>query len=193
MINIEKKHLFLIIAVTVFLTGAIIAVATAPDPGHDISQIGMPACTNGQTIVKSDSGWVCGSSSTTPSLPTLECASYHIQGNSIYAYGGSRIGGNYEYGAITTSNVVELVNYGGAGGYEGLRCKEENGWILTGCSGVNNYEITIPNNGGNGEKITRPTNPAMSRNTTGHTTNHCYRYYDESWGQVTFVRCCRIV
>lgn len=59
-IDFEKKHIFLITAVAVFLAGIIVAIATTPDPGHDISQISAPSnCNPGDVLsVVSPSGTI---------------------------------------------------------------------------------------------------------------------------------------
>lgn len=67
MINIQKKDLFLVLAIVVFMTGVGIIIAYNPTGtggtpsimGHSIDEISLPACTDGQILKKSGSNWVC--------------------------------------------------------------------------------------------------------------------------------------
>ncbi|MBI2629772.1 hypothetical protein HYW76_01595 [Candidatus Pacearchaeota archaeon] len=71
-INIEKKHVFLIVAVSVFLAGIILAVALAPGEtpfsGHNPDELGAPAdCLIGQALVWNGTGWICSGSASSGS------------------------------------------------------------------------------------------------------------------------------
>lgn len=77
-ISIEKRHLFLISAIIIFLAGVIIVVAVKPNPGHSLSEIEMPSpCATGQVLTKTAAGWGCSTVS-----PGGEITPYAI-GNKI--------------------------------------------------------------------------------------------------------------
>jgi hypothetical protein len=67
-INIQKKDLFLIVAVVVFIAASfyVIAYNSGASPsvmGHSLEEIGIPStCSNGQVLkwVSSSNRWVCG-------------------------------------------------------------------------------------------------------------------------------------
>jgi len=71
-INIEKRHFALIFAIIVFLAGVLIVIAVAPNPGHTLSQIEMPSCQTGQALVKTSTGWGCGTGAGS-ALGTQDC------------------------------------------------------------------------------------------------------------------------
>ncbi|MBI2629768.1 hypothetical protein HYW76_01575 [Candidatus Pacearchaeota archaeon] len=63
-INIEKKHIFLIVAVSVFLAGIILTFALqageVPNPGHSPEQLGAPAgCAMGDALTWDGDSWGC--------------------------------------------------------------------------------------------------------------------------------------
>ena len=69
-INIQKKDLYLIAAVAIFLVGSGIVIAyggTSPSVmGHSYGEVGIPTCTNGQVLTWSGSAWACGTQTTLP-------------------------------------------------------------------------------------------------------------------------------
>lgn len=98
-IKIEKRHLYLISAILVFLIGAGLTIAwtagTAPNPGHDLSSISAPAgCLAGQyiRINSAGGGWQCNNP------PSLSCTTVWSSGPA-YA-----VSGNYENSASCDVN-----------------------------------------------------------------------------------------
>jgi len=74
-IKIHKKDLWLLSAIVVFLVGVGYVVAWGSgNPnvhGHDTGEIGLPACATGEAVIKTSSGWGCGSSGTGTSCTTI--------------------------------------------------------------------------------------------------------------------------
>jgi hypothetical protein len=64
-LKIQKKDLFLIAAIFVFMVGAGIIIAFGGNNpqvmGHSLSEITMPSCFTGQYLQKTSSEWSCGS------------------------------------------------------------------------------------------------------------------------------------
>lgn len=81
MINIQKKDLFLMLAIVVFMTGVGIVISYNPSGtggtpsvmGHSIDEISLPACTDGQILKKSGSSWICSNINVGADIYTNGC------------------------------------------------------------------------------------------------------------------------
>ncbi|MCD4771437.1 hypothetical protein K8R30_03400 [archaeon] len=62
-----KKGDFIWVGLFVILFGVSVAIAyggdTPPVMGHNLGELDLPACANGQIMVKNDSGWDCENAS----------------------------------------------------------------------------------------------------------------------------------
>ncbi|MFA5173987.1 MAG: hypothetical protein WC438_02285 [Candidatus Pacearchaeota archaeon] len=86
-INIEKRHLFLISAIVVFLVGIGIVLSyvnPATGVGHELADVNLPSCTTGQILKKTSSGWGCGTDDGATGIYTYELVT---KGSSSYSYG----------------------------------------------------------------------------------------------------------
>ena len=95
-INIQKKDLFLISAITVFLIGSGIVIATNSGStilnGHTYDEVGIPACGNGQVLKWSGGSWACGNDNI-GGVGTLSCKSNNQAGERAYCDVGYRATG----------------------------------------------------------------------------------------------------
>jgi len=66
-IKIEKRDLWIIAAVTVFLFGIVYVIAIGENyavHGHDHTEINLPACADGQVLKYSGGTWSCNADDT---------------------------------------------------------------------------------------------------------------------------------
>ncbi|MFA5258980.1 MAG: hypothetical protein WC979_08290 [Candidatus Pacearchaeota archaeon] len=65
-VNIQKRDLFLVSAIMVFLVGAGIVIATGGTTltnGHDYTEVGIPTCSDNQVLKWSSGKWNCATDS----------------------------------------------------------------------------------------------------------------------------------
>ena len=112
-LNIEKRYAYSIIGVLILLTGIFavnaLAPGATPNPGHSISEIGIPSgCTTGQVLSYDGSSLKCSSASTTTS--TASAASGEVKYSFVLSklasiegcsklYSGSRKCGGVDMGS----------------------------------------------------------------------------------------------
>ena len=92
-VNIQRKDLYLIGAVFIFLIGAGIVIATGGTPqqlnGHSLDEVGLPvSCSDGQVMkwVNADSKWECRDDNAGSPSGGIMCVSYcHMNPSIGYA------------------------------------------------------------------------------------------------------------
>lgn len=65
-IKIDNKNLYLILAIIALLAGIGYVVAGSGNPslhGHPLDELGLPACSEGQVLKKTATGWACANPS----------------------------------------------------------------------------------------------------------------------------------
>jgi|SRR3989338_5232809 len=135
-ISLSGRTIYIIFLIMIFLIGIGLTYAynsgLAPSVmGHSFDEIEMPACFDGQVIQKIGSGWGCG---TVSGGGSLECVVVRTNEG-----GGASIVSSTASSSVPVNDVVQVISgastaAGSSGTSYGLRCKDENGWSVTGCA-----------------------------------------------------------
>jgi len=132
-IDISNRTFILIgVLLVIVIFGGIVIAGNPAVFGHGLDQVNMPACAVGEALVKNSTGWGCGSVSSTG---TLECVTGYAFENGAAGTLDKALYTSVRDNTYTYTNVFETtIVYSGVHGAPNMRCKQENGWILTGCN-----------------------------------------------------------